>query len=318
MKSVLIIILTLSNILFVSAQDKKPEVPKGYRSMTTLKLAYVFGRIDLIDEHPNVPDDLKLLPDLEYKIADNDTLKLDICYPKNIKEASPLLVFIYGEKWKHGGKDKYRGYLIKFAKKGYVTASVWYRTSGKATFPAALEDVKCGLEWLAVNADEYHIDTGNIALIGGSTGGHLALLTAYTYRSDELNGSCISNKVDFRIKAVVDLYAPVDLTDKHVIEKTGTEQFIGKSYDTAPELYKKASPVNYVAADDPPTLIFHGTIDDIVPVEQSEKLRSKLEVAGVPVEYHRIKGLPHFMEAGKEANNYCRFYMTEFFRKYLK
>ena len=128
MKSVLIIILTLSNILLVSAQDKKPEVPKGYRSMTTLKLAYVFGRIDLIDEHPNVPDDLKLIPDLEYKIADNDTLKLDICYPKNIKEASPLLVFIYGEKWKHGGKDKYRGYLIKFAKKGYVTASVWYRT----------------------------------------------------------------------------------------------------------------------------------------------------------------------------------------------
>jgi len=318
MKNILIAILIFTNILLVSAQSDKPKVPKGYWNMTTLKLAYVLGRLDLIEEDPNVPDELKLFHDLTYRIADSDTLKLDICYPKKIKGLAPMLVFVYGEKWKHGNKDKYLGYLIEFAKKGYITASMWYRTSGVATFPAAVDDVERVVEWLAANADEYHIDTNNVALIGGSTGGHLALLSAYTYRTDKFSNNSGSKGVNYRIKAVVDLYAPVDLTDKEVIEDTGAEQFIGKPYDAAPELYKKASPVNYVTVDDPPTLIFHGTIDDIVPIEQSEKLKSKLEAAGVPVEYHRMKGWPHFMEAGEKANKYCQFYMTEFFKKYLK
>ena len=318
MKNILTAILIFTNILLVSAQNEKPKVPKGFWNMTTLKVAYVLGRLDLIEEDPIVPDELKLFHDITYRTVNNDTLKLDICYPENIKGTSPLLVFIYGEKWKHGNKDKYLGYLIEFAKKGYVTASVWYRTSRKATFPAAVDDVECAVEWLAANADEYHIDTNNIALIGGSTGGQLALLTAYTNRTDKFSDNCRSKEGNYRIKAVVDFYAPVDLTNKQVIEKTDAEQFIGKPYDAAPELYKKASPLNYVTVDSPPTLIFHGTIDDIVPIEQSEKLKSKLEAAGVPVEYHRMKGWPHFMEAGKKANNYCQFYMTEFFRKYLK
>ena len=306
------------NVFIASGQDNQPEVPKGYWNMTTLKLAYVLGRLDLIDEHPTIPDGLHYSKDILYKIAGNDSLKLDICYPKNIKGPSPLLVFIYGEAWKHGNKDKYLGYLIKFAKKGYVTASVWYRTSRKATYPAAVEDAKCAVEWLAANAVRYHIDTDNIALIGGSTGGYLALMIAYTQGADKFNGNCSTNKTNYNIKAVVDLYAPVDLTDKQVIEKTDAEQFIGKPYSAAPRLYEKASPLNYITGNAPPTLIFHGTIDDIVPIEQSETLESKLKEAGVPVEYHSMKGWPHFMEAGKKVNDYCRFYMTNFFTKYLK
>ena len=318
MKRIIFSILIFVTVLSVSAQHSGPEVPKGYWNMSTLKLAYVFGRIDLIDEHPEVPDELKLFHDLIYKTSGKDTLKLDICYPKNIRGSSPLLVFIYGEAWKHGDKDKYLGYLIKFAQKGYVTASVWYRTSREAPFPAAIEDVKCAIEWLAANKDAYHIDPDKIALIGGSTGGYLALMAAYTSKSSLFTGNCSTDKEDYRIKAVVDLYAPVDLKDKQVIKKTNAEQFIGKPYDDAHELYMKASPINYINENTPPTLIFHGSIDDIVPIEQSETLKSKLESFDVPVEYHRLKGWPHFMEAGKEVNDYCRFYMTAFFRKYLK
>ena len=317
MKKFIFSFFVLSQVITVTAQDSAPKAPKGYWSMTTLKLAYVFGRIDLIDEHPVVPDDLQYYHDITYKVTGNDSLRLDICTPKSIEGTTPLLIFIYGEAWKHGNKDNYLGYLIKFARKGYITASVWYRTSRKATFPAAVEDVKCAIEWLAANAEEYHIDNGNIALIGGSTGGYLALLTAYTSDTNKFSGNCIPKDENYRIKAVVDLYAPVDLTNAQVIEKTDAEQFLGKSYDIDPGLYKKASPINYITKDAPPTLIFHGTIDDIVPVEQSESLRNALEVAGVPVEYHRMKGWPHFMEAGTKVNDYCRYYMTRFFNKYL-
>ncbi len=318
MKGIIFSILIFGSILSITAQDNKPEVPKGYWNMTTLKLAYVLGRLDLIDEHPAVPEELNYFEDLTYKVVIGDSLKLDICYPKKIKAPAPLLVFIYGEAWKHGNKDKYKGYLIKFAEQGYVTASVWYRTSKKGTFPAAVEDVKCAVGWLTDNSDKYHIDKNNVALFGGSTGGYLALMTAYVSNSNLFTDTCATDKKDYQIKAVVDLYAPVDLTNKYVIEKTKAEKFIGKPYNEAAELYKKASPVNYILANDPPTLIFHGTIDDIVPIEQSETLKTKLETAGVPVEYHRMKGWPHFMEAGKKVNDYCRFYMTEFFNKYLK
>lgn len=309
MRQLFLLFIVFSQAVTGFTQSQGPQVPKGYRSMTTLKLAYVFGRIDLIEEDPSVPDDIAYFRNQTYKIAEQDTLMLDVCFPKNIQEKAPLLVFIYGEDWKRGNKDKYLGYLINFAKKGYVTSSVWYRTSKKAKFPAAIEDVKSAIKWLSGNSARYHIDTTNIAVIGGSTGGYLALMAAYM--SNDEDTTC-------NIKAVVDLYAPVDLTNQQVIEETSAEQFIGKPYSEVPELYQQASPINHVSKHVPPTLIFHGTIDDVVPVDQSKMLENKLKNAGVPVEYHRMKGWPHFMEAGAKVNAYCIYYMDHFFNKYLK
>lgn len=304
--------------LNVSGQDNEPDPPKGYWSMTTLKLAYVLGRLDLIDEHPAVPDDLIYHKNVIYKIVDGDTLMLDICYQEKTQGSKPLLVFIYGEAWKHGGKDKYLGYLIDYARKGYITCSVWYRTSRVAKFPAAIEDVKCAVKWLVANSAKYHIDTGRIALQGGSTGAYLALMTAYTFGSSHFEDTCLDGVSDPRIRAVIDLYSPVDLTDEYVVEKTKAEQFIGTPWSADPGAYPKASPVNYVTPNAPPTLIFHGTIDDIVPVEQSELLKAKLDEIGVPVEYHELKGWPHFMESGKKVNNYCQYYIDRFLKKHLK
>ena len=312
------LVVLFSVALSVLAQDQKPKVPKGYWNMTTLKIAYVLGKIDLIEKDPVVPDNLNFMHDLTYNTTDSGPIKLDIAYPKNMEEPAPLLVFVYGEAWTHGNKEKYKGYLIDFANKGYVTASVWYRKSAEAPFPAAVEDVKCAVNWLAANADKFHIDTDNVALVGASSGGYLALMTAYSPDNSLRPDSCSTDKQDYKIQAVVSSYAPVDLTDKRVIKSTKAEQFIGVSYDQSPELYRKASPVSYITKNIPPTLIFHGSIDDVVSIKQSEALKVKLESFGVPVEYHKLKGMPHFMEGSKDANNYMLFYMTDFFAKYLE
>ena len=103
-------------------------------------------------------------------------MKLDIYHSKNISESAPLLLFIHGGGWHGGDKHDYLRYLVDYAKKGYVTATVQYRFTDKVKFPAQLLDVKAAVRWLKQNADEYHIDNNNIAVIGGSAGGHLSLM----------------------------------------------------------------------------------------------------------------------------------------------
>jgi len=317
-KKILFVALVLFQIVFAFGQKKAPKVPEGYRSMTTLKMAYVFGRLDLVDEHPVVPSDIVKHTDLVYKKVGGRSLKLDLCYAKNLSNKAPLLVFVYGEAWKRGNKGKYLGYLIDFAKKGYVTASIEYRFAKEAKFPAAIKDVKCAVIWLKSNAAKYHADPNRVALIGGSSGGYLAMMAGYTHGLDKFKSGCAVKGIDSKVQVVVDLYGPPDLTDKEVIETTSAEGFIGKPYGLAPDVYKKASPINYLTKDDPPTIIFHGTIDDVVPIKQSVKLKAKLLAAGIPTEYHQMKGWPHFMEAGKKVNDYCQYYMNRFFNKYFK
>ena len=93
--------------------------------------------------------------------------------------------------------------------------------------------------------------------------------------------------------------------------------FIGYSYSERPDLYQAASPRTYISGDDPPTLIFHGTIDSLVPVSQSDSLQKWLDQAGVPNEYHRLKGWPHTMDLAVKVNEYCQYHMDSLFSTYL-
>ncbi|MFV1976754.1 MAG: prolyl oligopeptidase family serine peptidase, partial [Candidatus Scalindua sp.] len=110
---------------------------------------------------------------------------------------------------------------------------------------------------------------------------------------------------------------PADLTTDFARNKTSVQQLIGKTYDVAPELYVKASPITFITKDDPPTLIFQGTLDDLVPFTQSDSLDAKLKEIGVPVYYHKLKGWPHAMDLAVDVNNYCQYYMEDFFDKYI-
>lgn len=317
-KLFIITILIVQSLFLYSQKNNEPIVPDGYRSNTTLKLAYVLGTLKLIDKKPEVPKEILKSGDIIYKIIEGDTLRLDIYRHKSVHKSAPLLVFIHGGSWKKGKKDDYRRYLIDFAKKGYITATISYRLSGQAKFPAALNDVNCAIGWLKSNADKYFIDANKVALIGGSAGGHLAMMAGYSSDILEFDTKYKKEGIDNRVQVVVNLYGPSDLTTEVAIESGSVQEFIGQPYSTVPDIYIKASPITYLTKDDPPTLIFHGTIDEIVPVKQSDKLKKDLDKVGVIAEYHKLKGWPHTMDLGIEINEYCQFYMNTFFDKHLK
>ncbi|MEN8119715.1 MAG: alpha/beta hydrolase [Bacteroidota bacterium] len=316
-KLIIIIIIISVRVFLASGQNEPPKMPDGYRSNTTLKIAYAFGTLKLVDKEPPVPKDIIKYSDLVYKKVGDRRLKLDIYHRKNINKPAPLLIFIHGGAWKKGDRDDYRKYLIDFANKGYVTATITYRLSEEAKFPAAVNDVKCAVKWLKFNAEKYFINPDKIAVIGGSAGGHLAMMIGYSSDVAEFKKGCGETNVDSRVQVVVNLYGPSDLRSKIAKETSSVQEFIGKSYDKAPVAYKKATPLTYLSKDDPPTLIFHGTLDELVPVEQSDILNTKLKNVGIVSEYHKLKGWPHTMDLGKEVNEYCQYYMNRFFEKYI-
>ncbi|MCB0688428.1 MAG: hypothetical protein KDC53_17940, partial [Saprospiraceae bacterium] len=118
--SFLLFLLTL-----ISCQKPGPgDPPQGYRSATTLKLAYALGQLDLIDAEPVVPSNLTVYNDLVYKVLDDEQLALDIYHLDTLQKAAPLLIFIHGGAWRKGNRDDYRRYLVDYAEKGFVTATV--------------------------------------------------------------------------------------------------------------------------------------------------------------------------------------------------
>lgn len=316
-----ILLIFVGSVLLAGCRQPDPNgapaPPAGYSSNTTLKVAYAAGTLKLIEDHPPVPENLSLHKDLIYKETAEKTLKLDIYHLDALTGPAPLLVFIHGGSWKKGNKDDYRRYLVDYASKGYVTATVAYRFGQEAAFPAAFDDVVCAVKWLKEHAADYHINPDKIAVIGGSAGGHLAMLVGYRAADTDYTPECASD-ADAQVQAVVNLYGPSDLTTDFAIGHPSVINFLGTEYSEASKsVYLNSSPLFFVSPDDPPTLTFHGTIDDIVPIAQSDKLDSVLQQHGVASYYHRLEGWPHTMDLGLKINNYCQYYMDEFFRKYL-
>ncbi len=301
--------LILSTLLFIScfigqSQQAPPEKPDGYFSNFNLKIAYALGRLDLVETEFPLPENITEYKDIVYNTIENTELKLDIYHKTNVDKPMPLLIFIHGGAWKKGDKHDYWPYLIPYAEKGYITATIQYRFTGEAKYPAQLNDVSNAVKWLQDNAEQYHIDPNKIVLIGGSAGGHLAMMAGYANPS-------------LKIKGVVNLYGPSDLTTDYAQETSSVIKLIGKSYEEAPELYKQASPISFINKSIPPTLIFQGMLDEIVPYEQSDNLDKKIKEAGAISYYHKLKGWPHTMDASVKVNKYCTYYMDEFFEKYI-
>jgi dipeptidyl aminopeptidase/acylaminoacyl peptidase len=125
--------------------------------------------------------------------------------------------------------------------------------------------------------------------------------------------------VSSQVQAVVDLYGPADLTTPFAVAHDQVKKFMGgREIDEALEDYRMASPIQHVSRDDPPTLVLHGTIDQIVSVKQSDALVEKLKQCGVPHRYGRIEGWPHAMDVAKDVNDWCQSQMVHFFDEYLQ
>lgn len=295
------------------------DPPVGYHYMITTYLALVLGLEKLVDRQPEVPKEIEEIKNIEYKIVNGKSLQIDIYKPRNLEEKVPLLVFIHGGGWRGGDRADYKVYLIPYAKKGYITATVSYRFIKDSPYSACVEDIEDAVKWFFGNGEKYGYDPNRIALIGGSAGGHLALLGAYGWKkSVEKNDSTLFPiENSHRIKAVVDFYGPVDLTTEYARNHPTVTSFLKKTYDQAPEVFLEASPIHYLDSNDPPTLIFQGASDDLVRVSQSDNLKKQLDSLGVPAVYYRLPLWPHTMDAVQRVNDYCQLKMDAFFKQYL-
>jgi acetyl esterase/lipase len=293
--------------------------PVGYFAKYPVYLAILTGLEKVIDKTPPIPEGVKEIKDIEYKNIDGKSMQLDLYLPENSDQPVPLLVFVHGGGWKSGKRSDYLVYLVAFAKKGFATASVSYRLRNDALYPACADDVTDAIRWLADNGRQYHYDPSRMALIGGSAGGHLVMLAAYGWQeSGTLANTDTLIQNNWKIKAVVNFYGPCDLTTDFAKTHPLVTGLLGNTYNETPELFRQASPLTWLDKNDPPTLIFHGTCDQTVPVSQSDTLYRRLQHLGVQSEYKRLPGWPHTMDLVQRVNTFSQSKMEKFFERYLK
>ena len=294
-----------------------PEPPPGYNSKLAILAAYGSGTLEIIDREVPLPEGVVLEKDIEYGNADGHPLHLDLYRPAKLTRPVPALLFIHGGAWKSGKRQDYHFYTAAFARKGYVVATASYRLTRQAPYPAAVQDCKCAVRWLRANAKKYNIDPDKIAAVGGSAGGHLSMMLGYA-DDPALEGKSGHGGVSSRVSAVVNIYGVYDMTTRIAKESDAVKSFLqGKSFEEAPELYRQSSPMVHLDKDDPPTLILHGTIDETVPVAQSDRLAAHLKRLKIPHAYGRLDGWPHTMDLAKPVNDYCQAMMDRFFAEHL-
>lgn len=233
----------------------------------------------------------------------NDTLKkhlLDIYLPANATGNVPLVIWVHGGGWLSNNKYADMGYMkatiAEILKGGYGLASIDYRFSTDAVFPAQIQDCNKAVAFLHENAGKYGLDKDRFALMGFSAGGHLASLMGLSKNNKVGDFFMSKTSKSFDFKAVVDFYGPAELVlfPKANDPKSPEGILIGAAPLDRPDLAEIASPVTYVDKNDPPFLIIHGEKDDLVSPNQSRLLSGWLNSAGVQNELIIVKDAPHF------------------------
>ena len=303
------------------ALEQAPPLPENIQEMADLVLAAARGELTMLhlsDPVP-VPETVIETRDIEYGNVNGRPLLLDLYRPKEQSEPLPGVLFIHGGGWSGGKRSDYKYYCVRFPQMGYVVATVSYRLVGEATFPACVEDVKCAVRWMRAHAEEYGIDPDRIAAIGGSAGGHLSMMLGYAADVPELEGAGGHAEYSSAVQAVVNLYGPTDLTPEEFHEHPTLVSFFGgKTFSEAEDQYRLASPLTHLKAGAPPTLVIHGTDDDVVPVAQADLLVERLKELEVPHAYLRMQGYPHTLDILLEINRHVRWHIYHFLDEHLK
>jgi len=232
--------------------------------------------------------------DLVYKRVDGTVLTLDLYCPEKISDLLPVVVWIHGGGWRNGGKGQCPA--VDLVPDGYAVASINYRLSSSAPFPAQIEDCKAAIRWLRANASTYHLDPDRIGVWGHSAGGHLAALLGTSGGVPELEGSGDNMQYSSRVQAVCESAGPTDLMAVMALgpkRMLAIEALLGGPPEEDKTKATAASPIHYISKDDPPFLIVHGDSDRVVPVEQSQRFYEALQKAGVSATLKILPNVGH-------------------------
>jgi acetyl esterase/lipase len=219
-----------------------------------------------------------------YGEAGGCELRLDLYADERNASPVPCVVVMPGGSWQRSDRRKFTALNLHLASRGHSIAVVEYRTAPEFRFPAALKDVRRAVAYLKENAANFGVDPARFVLLGRSAGAQLALLEAYAGGDESIRG-------------VVSFYGPTDLpyayahpTNPRVANiRRLLEDYLGSSPEEEDEAYREASPINFVSSCSPPTLLVHGSRDEMVQLAQSERLAARLKAVSVP---HLLVRLP--------------------------
>ena len=246
------------------------------------------------------------------------SLRADVYVPPAGVSNRAGVLLVHGGAWVTGDRTQLRGYGIFLGRVGYTCVACEYRLAGDAKWPAQLEDVRTALRWMRENAPELGVDPERVAVSGNSAGGHLALMLAGTAspvpRKDAV-GTCIA------------VYPPTDLTRRAPLPEGLTADVAERQAGGDPsafmlggsddKLREQASPISYASASFPPTMLIHGSADELVHVEHSLRMYRALLEAGAKAELHIFEGAPHAFDREQAFGRQCASLMVLFLSRHL-
>jgi acetyl esterase/lipase len=267
--------------------------------------------------------------DVSYVRNGHERQKLDLYLPQtndngngNSKQRIPLIVYIHGGAFAYGSK---RTDLMpkRLQDHGYAIASLDYRLSGDAIFPASVEDCKAAVRWLRAHADQYGFNPDKFIAWGESAGGHQVAMLGTTADRKEFD---VGDYLEFSsaVQGVVDYYGPSDFlqmdahapptaTFKHGAADSPESRYLGGTITEHHDRVKRANPITYVSSKTCPFFVAHGTADSIVPYNQSELLVSALRDSNVPVEFHPVEGAEHVFGGMSDEQSKVLYEATDAF-----
>lgn len=237
---------------------------------------------------------------VEFARIDDKPLKLDIYHPVDRSQTSPLVIWVHGGAWRSGSREKVP--ITKLTEHGFAIASVDYRLSVEADFPAQVHDIKAAIRFLRANATTYQFDPDRFIIAGSSAGGHLAALVGVSNGLTALEGK-VGNRegVSSDVQAIVSFFGASNLetilsqSTPHglMVRVPALQMLLSGQPDQVPELAKLASPVTHVDRNDPPLLLIHGDQDPQMPINQSHELEGSYRHEGAIAQFHVVHGGAH-------------------------
>lgn len=240
-------------------------------------------------------------------------LKLELLVPAGAPAPTPLVLWIHGGGWWSGSRLPVQSKVSALCARGYAVASVDYRYSTTAPWPAQIQDVRGALRWLRAYAGEYNLDSDRFGAWGESAGGHLAAMLAASggvstftigHETVDLEGT-VGGNLGFssRVQAAVDAYGATDFrrmffyptpdAPNHNAFNSAESRLVGGPIQDYPERAALANPITYVTPDDPPMLVMHGALDVLIPFDQGEQLAEALRAQRVPVTFLALRDAGH-------------------------
>lgn len=252
---------------------------------------------------PPQPPGVTIDKDITY-LAPGRAGKLDLYQPSPLDPGtrSPAVVIIHGGGWSGGDKAREREFITgtTLAKAGYICASVNYWLKEQNRWPTNLQDCKNAVRWLRVNAERLRIDPARIGVIGGSAGGHLAMMVAYTAGRAEFDPTPLYPGISDQVSACVNMYGISNLLTRQNTDASGkpdgrpsANSLFRESREAAAEKWKLASPLSHITRGSPPTFTLHGDHDTTVDRDQSAELDKALKAAGVESKLIMVEGANH-------------------------